>query len=976
MVYFILVEIAGYRQLVKLRPNVVREVERVLTNEFLTRGGVLEPAESGCILARFEKLTTSDQAKVAESLVAARDELLGRADDLSGFSVLLDQCAAGCDDESLRRMRDILTTLPVDDAAWITRHASLSMAVYLEYESDGPALRVVGRTHDTGGNAGRIESFAATRLKTEELLDALFAARDGGLIVVQGSDADGLDYAIDAAVSSFVGPKITALDVRPRRIAEYPFSPLETVVGAFGLNETPHFLNSAERAVWESRSALLEYITKREPRPELFDAAAHDFRIAFMLFLRSYARRAESVMSAPCLVIRSIDRIATPALELLRACLDDVGGFVVIASSAEEVPVVFHDVQHATVYASDVTPAEIEDFVKDAGWSIRPSETAAILRSSNGKRLSAFHSICLLVGRHAQFADGAPTRHVIENLEREPLFALYAGSLLDGSASLDEYYAILEPCGVDPSYAPEILKELATLGLIPDETLYTPTEPSLIGDVKRLLGPDSGNVELSVVRFAEQRVARGGPKTRWFGILEQFGSIERTMRVFRAVIDRSLDRGDLATARELLYHRIPFGDRAVRPSEIAILESILFTGRLRLALVTGETATARRIISAWDSESIGTPSTYGDVALAQARYRAAIGDYREAAATAKRSIMAFQDQDDPRGVSTAYIEFARILLASENVTDAREYFAIAATEAHRTGDPWPVLRAAFFEYVGDFLYGDYSQALARTERCIADADEIGAREYSMYSSFVHGRIFFELGLYDEALDTFSRVAAIGRAYGRSDVCLVGRTWVARTHAYRGEFDAAQALLETIVPSFASTVFRGEAALLAGEYRCALEHLEAAGAHREDLAETPVPDRPSWRDGFEYLEDTAIGVVTGGSVLSRVRDAYYGYALSELGRGEEAIGILYDLVRVKKPSDHDPYTRLYCFLYSEVLNNSNSRDADDRATILGKAVKSAQERTTRIEKHVDRTAFMTRNYWNITLVERARLFNLV
>ena len=73
---------------------------------------------------------------------------------------------------------------------------------------------------------------------------------------------------------------------------------------------------------------------------------------------------------------------------------------------------------------------------------------------------------------------------------------------------------------------------------------------------------------------------------------------------------------------------------------------------------------------------------------------------------------------------------------------------------------------------------------------------------------------------------------------------------------------------------------------------------------------------------------------------------------------------------------DPYNRLYYFLYSLILPESGPADTEDRLTILGKSVRFMQERSSRIDRYSDKTAFLEKNYWNRQLIEQARLHNLL
>jgi hypothetical protein len=50
--------------------------------------------------------------------------------------------------------------------------------------------------------------------------------------------------------------------------------------------------------------------------------------------------------------------------------------------------------------------------------------------------------------------------------------------------------------------------------------------------------------------------------------------------------------------------------------------------------------------------------------------------------------------------------------------------------------------------------------------------------------------------------------------------------------------------------------------------------------------------------------------------------------------------------------------------------------DDKVTVLGKSLKSLQERASRIDAPAERSSFLWRNWWNRKIMEEARERKLV
>ena len=142
------------------------------------------------------------------------------------------------------------------------------------------------------------------------------------------------------------------------------------------------------------------------------------------------------------------------------------------------------------------------------------------------------------------------------------------------------------------------------------------------------------------------------------------------------------------------------------------------------------------------------------------------------------------------------------------------------------------------------------------------------------------------------------------------------------------------------------------------------------------------DRPTaieciaWHSGFAPLEDRAIGASDGLCVLDHQIMSLRGYVLAESGRQAEGVQEMYRLTREQPVSDVDPFNRIYFYLYSLILPESGESSVEDGTTVLGKAVRYIQDRTSRMDEYTHKTDFLRRNYWNARLMSHAQSHNLV
>lgn len=81
--------------------------------------------------------------------------------------------------------------------------------------------------------------------------------------------------------------------------------------------------------------------------------------------------------------------------------------------------------------------------------------------------------------------------------------------------------------------------------------------------------------------------------------------------------------------------------------------------------------------------------------------------------------------------------------------------------------------------------------------------------------------------------------------------------------------------------------------------------------------------------------------------------------------------LHKLTRSERSVEEDPNGYWYNYLYAVILPETSGEEVDDKETVLSKAVKSLQERASRIDAPSQRSSFLSRNRWNRRIMEEAR-----
>ena len=138
------------------------------------------------------------------------------------------------------------------------------------------------------------------------------------------------------------------------------------------------------------------------------------------------------------------------------------------------------------------------------------------------------------------------------------------------------------------------------------------------------------------------------------------------------------------------------------------------------------------------------------------------------------------------------------------------------------------------------------------------------------------------------------------------------------------------------------------------------------------------ERVSWESGFASVEERCSLLRRDGGTLLRLIRGFRAYLTGLDGRPEQASRELYRITRVERVSEVDPYLPLYGYWYASTLPEENEavKGSDHRLTVLNKAMKQLQQRSSRIENARDRWQLMSANYWNARLLEEAKARRLV
>ncbi|MBU8913123.1 MAG: hypothetical protein KOO61_03805 [Spirochaetales bacterium] len=1000
--YTIAVELHGLAQLERLHPELTDDVRRQCIAAIEIQGGTFVEAHNGLQLFRFRKARPEDRNAIVECLEQVIGILKGRESELAGWNIYTDYIQAR-DDEVAAIIKDRLALVSEDDCAWLGDDANSLIGHYLQLEDVqfGNRLfhRVVRGERSGSLPGGTVEQLAASPSAVESILDVLIPTEMlSGAVLVYGEDRFASRVNVAAALAKLFGESraVGWLEFEPRE-GSSGHGPLISALNELHLHETRFWLSEAEQAVWDERVATLHYLMHPLRDLCLPDRLSVDLVCAFEHYLAAYVRRAEAALSPPVLLCHAIDRwppVSIGALASLLTRFEETAGqrspLVLATASNASVPSAFRSLVRDKYRLPRLTASRVREVANTVcggdtigGVDCQTVNWERVSRASGHRSDSVLHY--LMDSRHwdrlseDEIADMTPQRlawHVVASLDRdiqEAFLAIcYVGQLL----RTDDLLELLTDLGIDRVRVTAIIARLRSVGIVQHGGRIVPTFPDHLTRLEVELAESGKTVYQRVVHGCD-KLLDDGRLIVTEELLKLFGRYEdgrHIPRLYHLLVSRLLDERQLTEAHRLLYDTVPTNGFA--EDTRLCMQAVLYTNRLRLALLQANLHEAERVRAAAERIECTESCDFvaADLTLERSRLSARVASGRETLTLIKRAIMVYQDRDDQAGLARGNLDFGLVLLAQEDVLEAREYFQLAGKMAASSGDLFEQVRADVLQMTSTFIHGNFSRVLNQAAALSERTSKAGMREIQLFSEFATARAHFELGRYEDAAASFERGCSRARFYGWKAPGDLFRRWLARALVYDSRTRRGIKMLSDEPESRESCFFLGEAWLRFSDHGKALEALSRA-------IELPADPRSSveaiaWNTGYAGFEDRAIGVFDGTRVIDHQLLALRGYVLAESGRLEEGVQEMHRLTRELKVSEIDPFNRLYYYLYSLILPESGDLNIDDRSTVLGRAVRYIQERTSRLDKYSHKTDFLRRNYWNNRLMSHAQSSNLV
>jgi len=316
----------------------------------------------------------------------------------------------------------------------------------------------------------------------------------------------------------------------------------------------------------------------------------------------------------------------------------------------------------------------------------------------------------------------------------------------------------------------------------------------------------------------------------------------------------------------------------------------------------------------------------------------------------------------------AYRLFALAGLLRWRASETIDYLGFALENAAKFGGVQDIGMAAYYAASVQLLYGNLSRSRILAEKARRHFLKAGNPEWADRSRFLLGRLAFEIGFYQQAIDIFEDIRQNPEGARFPEKTTLLEVWACRAKAYCRP-------LQGVMPQnggLDAQLFEIEALCIAGDYAA------AAG-----LSTTLTPpednflyiEQPDWRSGFAQCE---LLCFSWEDLQNRILSVCHSIALSchSPDKAEEAMDTMQRILRGGGQfSEIDPYDIFCHYALYRVLKQSGSSQVNI-STAVSVAFKRLQSRAGRIDDMETRRQYLTQPRWNKALDQAAREYKLI
>jgi hypothetical protein len=983
--YYLYVELQHFSQIIRLEPELSRKIFTSIEEECNRRGMQRYPGFEGQLYYH-PSMGAGEYEPLLKTMFSLDEFLSEYEEDIPGYVIIVD--AIDKDELIVGDITRLRLKTRERRGMYLGSNAEKLISRFLVGEPFRGLWKVFSRKEKDDENLGTATEFAIRRSFSEAVLEDIAPWMNGestpGIVSFSGSEYDGIHLVprglLQRLVSTESAGKLPFAVIHEDE--DFYFSLMNSV----SLAQTEWIsdeLSELEAQLWHQKAGILQRLHPRGGSLDghsslLPEQLESDVLVGIQMYLKAFSRWSRNNGNLPVVVLY-LQRLLEPhEARFLAQLMEDTqkDSRVFWFFTGEENVLPGNDFPLEQVRFELLPYAEEELKQRMAAISERDEQQGYMYNATGGHAMSAYQ----FLGDYGYFSELLPSRlrnygnNMVEPREgilhryldridfdsREILFCLkVAGNILDK----EQVFAFFEKRGILRTRITEIFKELQSRGLLMYEQINHVPYQEVLERMAFGLGDRRNMIINELLEYILDPLNGVNPSPGCIRLVVRHAKRpEVTVWIYREILtyieSRHYDR-----ASSLIAALAPI--RQGRSAErLLLMRMKLEQGRLRV----DEIATDQFPDGFWGAEA----------KLLLARAYTQSSSFREARDHTKQAIIAFQGLEDRRGIAEANILFGYLLLCESRHQDANHYFSIG--ERSDTGSSLDANRitSSFLPCISDFSEGKLSRVrrhLEGPDGLVASLYGIGNRSFASAAAFLLARTYFAMGLFQDSYVLLSQMLNILQGEEFIDLRRIFYAWMGRNLVYQNQYQAGLRILENLPRSLETQVYLAEAMILREDYETVLELLSQP-------ADLPVPSGRlalylPWTTGFSWIEDLFVEDVDKRAVLRNYAVALRGFALGKGEQPGEGRALFHWLTREQKIPPSDPHTSVILFWYSLTLEQAgDDAESEDRLTLLGRAVKALQERSSRIEDPADKREYLKNVIWNRDLLDKAKRFNLV
>ncbi|MGL4524850.1 MAG: hypothetical protein ACRCVN_04950 [Spirochaetia bacterium] len=379
-----------------------------------------------------------------------------------------------------------------------------------------------------------------------------------------------------------------------------------------------------------------------------------------------------------------------------------------------------------------------------------------------------------------------------------------------------------------------------------------------------------------------------------------------------------------------------------------ILETYNFMYRLQSADVDGLANMAAEVgqMINFHPETADTTSLW--LLLATQAYYNGMGSPQDSPVEIKEIVNLFQRREERLGEARAILEMSYMEFLNQRFRMAFDYCCLAEQFAIENQNVHVQILSIKMQSIQVFLQGSIGRADEIVNKGIEMSLKHGYRRKELFFRFLHVRICFEYGNYQEAIGQLKKIERIAYIYEYGAMNDIVMTWRARCMGHMQQTEEALNMLKNL-NSCEALYFTAEIYLLASQPKEALSVIQKA-MQSLPLVHQVVPhiDIEDWFSGYSLIEGYVEKGYLGFCMLERLTQGLFYYLIGINGDYESASKFLEGLCSLESKDSDDLYAYIYFYYYGQILQEPNRKKmAHNRAVrLLNMRMNRAEDMQTR------------------------------